>query len=398
MNGVEKFRAAFTSAPGLTHLNNAGLSPISRPAAEVMHYWIERYRTEGMFCNDAYLEAVHEARRDLASFVGAEPQQIAFFQSVASAISQIAFQIGLKAEDEVLMWDQEYGSHLYPWQAACRKVGATLRLIPSAEDMATPVDRLIAAISPQTRIVAISWVQFQTGALCELQPLVMALADRSIKIVVDAFQGIGILPFHFAESGVDAVVGGSHKWMCSAVGVGYLCIRDEFAASLAPHNVGSYTYGTCDDPTDLSCQPKRDALRFEAGSKQVLEIVSLGAAARLLQSCGVELLSREALRLSQSLVEGLQAQGYRCLHSNGSAQRTPHVNFTATSQSPYQTLEEMEQALQAAQVSFARRGPGLRLSPHAHNRDADIERCLKVLARTGPIEQGEISLNYRNLY
>jgi cysteine desulfurase/selenocysteine lyase len=239
MTPVERFSAAFESLPGLTHLNNAGLSPINREAAQVMHSWIERYRTEGMFCNDAYLEAVSVARQDLATFLGARPSQIAFFQSVANAVSQIAFHIGLRPGDEVVMWDQEYGSHLYPWQAACQRTGAELRLVPSGDQLSTPAERLIASVNERTRVIAISWVQFQTGAVCDLEKIVRAIQGRPIRLVVDAFQGLGILPFSFADSGVDALVAGSHKWMTSAVGVGYLCLKEDFAASLAPHNVGS---------------------------------------------------------------------------------------------------------------------------------------------------------------
>lgn len=374
------FAAAFQSAPGLTHLNNAGLSPISVRAAAVMHHWIERYRAEGMFCNDAYLEAVAQARRQLAQFLDAEAGEIAFFQSVAGAVSQMAFQCGLQAGDEVLMWDQEYGSHLYPWQAACRQTGAQLQLVSSTAEMGTPVDRLLAQISERTRVIAISWVQFQTGALCELEPLATVCQKRGIRLIVDAFQGIGVLPFSFRKSGVDAIVGGSHKWMCSAVGVGYLCIRNEFAARLQPHNIGSYTYGTCDDPTDLSCTPKRDALRFEAGSKQVLEILSLGEAARLLEESGLSKVSARALAFSQELADGLESLGYQRIASNGKRQSTPHLNIIPSEKSPYKDLQAMVGALDKARISYARRGPGLRFAPHAHNNEADIQRCLEVLS------------------
>jgi cysteine desulfurase/selenocysteine lyase len=378
---TKSFRDFFKTDPGLTHLNNAGLSPINIEAEAVVHHWVERYRREGMFCNDAYLAAVAEARERFAHFLDADVGSVAFLQSTAHAVSQVAFQLGLRPDDEVIMWDQEYGSHLYPWQEACRRTGARLVLLESGPDLATPVERLLAAVTPRTRVIAVSWVQFQTGALMDLQPITALARDRGIWTVVDGFQGIGLLPFSFRQSGIDVLVGGSHKWMTAPVGVGYLCIRQERVAALKPHSVGAYTYGTCEDPTDLACTPKVDALRFEAGSKQVLEIVALGASAALLSSCDREAMLSDTLGMAQALADGLRSCGYMIASPNGQQQKTALVNVTPGPHAPLPHLDAMSEALTRAKISFARRGPGIRLAPHAHNRWEDIEHALRVLGR-----------------
>lgn len=375
------FRSFFKTDPGLTHLNNAGLSPINIEAEAVVHYWVERYRREGMFCDAAYLEGVDKARGQLASFLDASNGSIAFFQSTANAVSQIAFHLNLKAGEEVIMWDQEYGSHLYPWQEACKRSGADLTLVESDPMMATPIAKLLDRVTSRTRVIAVSWVQFQTGAISDLKALSAFAKSRGIWTVVDTFQGMGVLPFSFRDLDIDAVVGGSHKWMTSPVGVGYLCIKEERARQLIPHNVGAYTFGTCEDPTDLACTPKRDALRFEAGSKQVLEIIALGASAELIQRCKVESIQKTALGLAQELADGLRNLGFSITASNGEQQKSPIVNFSPSTKSSIKTPEEIVEALVRNKISYARRGPGIRLAPHAHNQVADIQRVLEVLNR-----------------
>ncbi|RZA24616.1 MAG: aminotransferase class V-fold PLP-dependent enzyme [Proteobacteria bacterium] len=375
------FRDSFHTDPGLTHLNNAGLSPINIEAEAAVKYWVERYRREGMFCNDAYLEGVDQARLRLANFLDATPGSIAFFQSTANAVSQLAFHVNLKPGDEVVMWDQEYGSHLYPWQEACKRTGATLILVESEDEMATPTEKLLRYVTDKTKVIAVSWVQFQTGALSDLDQLVARAKKNNIWTVVDGFQGIGVLPFSFKTFGIDAVVGGSHKWMTSPVGVGYLCIKEERVKELSPHNIGAYTYGTCEDPTDLACTPKRDALRFEAGSKQVLEIIALGASADLIRRCGLEQISKTAIGLAQSLADGLKNLDYHIVSSNGSKQKTPIVNIVPTDKSPFKTIDDVINRLVSNKVSYARRGPGIRLAAHAHNEPADIERALKLFRK-----------------
>ncbi len=377
---LSDFRNAFVRTPGLTHLNNAGLSPMNLAALEAIRYWAGRYAAEGMFCNDAYLAALAAARADLAAFLDATPGSVAFFPSTAGAISQVAFEIPLAAGDEVLLWDQEYASNLYPWKAACDRAGARLVALPSGPGASTPVERLLEAFTDRTRAVAVSWVQYSSGAVTDLAPLVAEAKRRGAWTVFDVFQGVGHLPFSFRALGADAVCGGSHKWMTAPVGAGYLCIREDRALSLRPRSVGANTYGTCEDRADFACAPKRDALRFEPGSRQILEIVALGASAALLSRAGLAAVSAEALRLAQSLADGLRGAGYAVSAPNGERQATAIVTFAPGPRSPRRTVEEISAALSAHRVSHARRGEGIRLSPHAHDADEDIARALAALA------------------
>jgi selenocysteine lyase/cysteine desulfurase len=376
----KNFRTYFASKPGLIHLNNAGLSPTNIKAEAIVHHWVERYRREGMFCNEAYMEAVEDARHDMAQFLDAEDGSIAFFSCTSAAVSQVAFQIDLKADEEVLMWDQEYGSHLYPWQEACRRSGAQLVLAPSAADGGTPAEKLLKLVSDRTRVIAVSWVQFQNGALTDLEPLAELKKNRDLWIVVDGIQAIGNRPFSFRNSGIDVLVGGSHKWMTAPVGAGYLCIKPERARNLRPHNVGAQTFGSCADPTSMACVPKQDASRFESGSRSVLEILALGASARLIQSLNPARLLQKSLELSQMLADGLDDLGYRVARPNGPTPLTPLLNVTAGAATPLGDVEAMSRALQKNRISHARRGAGIRLSPHAHNNREDIMETLRVLS------------------
>ncbi len=372
---LQNFKKSFVRTPGLIHLNNAGLAPTSIPAAGVVKHWIDRFQNEGMHCNDDYLAAAENARRQLARFVRADPGEIAFFQSTAGAISQVAFGLDLKAKDEVVLWAQEYPSNLYPWKAACDLRGAELKIVKTESDFSTPLAHLISQVTARTRVIAVSWVQYQTGALTDLKALAEFAKSRGIWTVVDVIQGLGVLPFDFHALGIDAACGGSHKWMVSPVGVGFLILRREHAAKLKPITIGAATFGTCEDPSDLNCLPKLDALRFESGSKQVLEITALGASAELLEQTGIDHIQSEAERLGRRLSEGLENQGYQIHRS--SPNNGAFVNFSYQGKS----VLELADQLKKSQISYALRGPGLRLSPHAFNTDSDIDFALEILGR-----------------
>jgi selenocysteine lyase/cysteine desulfurase len=118
--------------------------------------------------------------------------------------------------------------------------------------------------------------------------------------------------------------------------------------------------------------PKLDALKFEAGSKQVLEITALGASIDLILKTGVSAIEKETLRLATKLRVGLEAKGYK-VHSpyEVTNHQSAMVNFIPKDQ----TIE----ALKSIPCNFAIRGPGVRLTPAAFVSDLTIERVLKVL-------------------
>lgn len=370
---LAQFQDAFSRNEDRIHLNNAGLMPTSGFARDIIHHWASRFYEEGMHCNDAYLAAVEMSRAILAQFIGCKPGELAYFQSTAGAISQMAFGLDLKPGDEVLMWDQEYASNLYPWKEACARTGATLVLVKSGPELETSAENLLNAVTTSTRVIAISWVQFQTGAVTDLEKVTALARSKNILTVIDAIQGLGLFPFNFAELGVDAVCGGSHKWLASPVGVGFLCLREELISEVKPLIIGSGTFGTCDDATSLACKPKISADKFEAGSKQVLEIIGLSRSIQLLQGLGISNILRETERLALRLRTGLTDLGFNVHSPHGAVQQGSIVNFSGHS-------ERVMQALRTRAISFAYRGPGVRLSPHALNTERDIDTTLDVLS------------------
>ncbi len=377
---IKEFKASFHKTSARIHLNNSGLAPISKPARDKILYWANRFYEEGFYTDLDYVADVLKSRKNLATLIGCDHSQIAFFQSTASAVSQLAMQFPLTEQDEVIMWECEYGSHLYPWQEAVKRKKAKLILVDPEANLATPVEKIIEKISDKTKVIAISWVQFLTGARSDLKALSKVSKEKGIYLCVDIIQGLGLHDFNMQEWGIDAVYGGSHKWLYSPVGVGYLALSPELIKMIKPHNVGSYTFGTCDDPTSLVCEPKVDALKYEAGSKQVLEITALGASVESILKTSVAEIEKETLRLSSNLRKQLSENGFEVFspYSLGSHQ-TPIVNFLLSNLPKDQSIEKIKKALQSIPCNFAIRGPGVRVSPAAFNTDEEIETVVNVL-------------------
>ena len=371
-----RLRAEFDADDDAILLNNAGVAPMCRPARRAIDK-AARELSRGFFALDELFAEYGRARATYARLCGAQPRDVAMFHTCAAALSQVALGLTLQPGDEIVLWDQEYPSNAYPWHEAARRTGARVRLVPSEPDLSLRQERLHAAITPRTRVVAVSWVQYQTGAVTELGPLAQACRAVGAWLVVDAIQGLGLFTLDLTALGVDAVAGGTHKWLCGPLGHGFLALAPGRAAELRPLLHGAMTYGGPDDMVEPARQALPDARRFEPGSPLLLGALGGAAAVELLLALELPRVHAAALQLAELLIDGLRERGARLLVPQSSGLRSPIVTFVprgAASQ-----VEKIANGLRAQRVACARRAGGLRLAPHAFNTDEDIAGFFRAL-------------------
>lgn len=353
------------------HLNNAGIAPTCARAVQAGQRALAGMQ-DGYFAAPKLLHDHEAARASFARLLGAASEDLAFFHTCAAAASQVALGLSLRPGAEVVVIDQEYASMAYPWRRAAERAGARIVVVESTPDLQCPSERILAAISPRTRVVACSWVQYQTGATIDLR----AVADRVHEVggwlVVDVMQGVGVMPFDMRAHGVDAVCGGTHKWLLGPLSHGYLALAPDRATELAPLLHGAWTYGSPDAEFDPHRPPRPDARRFEPGTPLLVGAISGAAAVELLLAIGIEVVHAEVQLLASTLDAGLRARGYSPLRAPDAA--SPIVNFR-----PRRDASEVAAALLRAGASVAVRAGGLRISPHVHNGPQHIDRCLELL-------------------
>lgn len=378
-DAITEFKAQFERSGTRVHLNNAGQSPISRAAFDTIDEWAKRFYEEGAHSWPPLSQALPQAREDVAKFLGARADELSFFQSAAGAISQVALGMSLTKGDEIIVWDQEYPSNFYPWSEAAKRSGARLIVAESGVHSETPIETISRLITPRTKVIATSWVQYRQGAIIDLVELASLARPKGIFTCVDIIQAAGQMPFDFSSIGIDAACGGSHKWMAACHGAGYLLLRRENLEKIRPLMVGAMTFGTPDSLPSEDAKMRSGSERFEPGGKAFIEILALAASARLLARTGIHEVSKEVNRLSHLLKSGLEERGYQVNSPHGENFRGSIVNFTPTSKSRLKDLSEIQKALEAKEVAYALRPPGIRLSPHAHNTTDEINSVLSLL-------------------
>ena len=202
------------------------------------------------------------ARPQLAKLINAAETDIALVESTSHGLNLIANAIPLKSGDHVLISDLEFIEVAVPWT---QKSGIAIDIVPNRDGQVL-IDDIDAAITPNTRVLAISSVQWSNGFRCDLEALSRLCRDRNVFLILDAVQHIGANPFDIQKTPVDALACGGHKWLMSPFGCGFLYLSPRFRAQLNPPLAGYLSVaepaGGWDTYFQTPCHHPGSPLRF----------------------------------------------------------------------------------------------------------------------------------------
>lgn len=357
------------------HLNNAGLAPMTRSAREaIARMATHQCQKAAAYDFEPYVEEYLLAKKKFAQFLNIHEQGLAATQTCAIAISQVAFGLPLKPGDEILTWEGEYPSNAYPWHSAAQRSGAKVVAVSPEKNYQLRTEKMCDAVNERTRIIAVSWVQYLTGAMSHLQALVDAKKSERTWVVVDAIQGLGVIPFDFQQSGIDAVCFGTHKWLLGPMGQGFLGLAHHRVEELTPIYEGALSYGTWMDSFRPDQPLKRDGGRFEPGAPLVYGVHGAAASLDVLTEIGIKKIHEEALKTAQFARERLLEAGHEVLSIQDEQNQSPIVTFV-----PKTPIETVKERFAKRKVSYAPRAGGIRLGIHAFNTTDEIEEILSLL-------------------
>jgi len=231
----DSVRALFPLDPDLVQLAAFVLAAHPRPVRDA----IERHRRGLDADTDAYLHRhgvpEDELRTVAVAYLGGDPGQVAFTDSTTMGLGLLYSGLRLRPDQDVLTSTHDFAAHHTALGLMSRRTGAPVRRVPLYDDphAATEADivaRLRAAIAPNTRVVAVTWVHSSTGVRLPVPAIAAMLAevnagrapdDRAL-LCVDGVHGFGAVDLPVAELGCDFLATGTHKWLFGPRGTGLL--------------------------------------------------------------------------------------------------------------------------------------------------------------------------------
>ena len=380
------YRDLFDLPADVAYLDHAATGVLSRPAREAAAAFLDARagrdseRSPNNFPAD--LERVERARQRAAALIGADVRNVETVPNTSVGLGLLANGLDWEPGDRVVVPACEFPANVLPWRALEHR-GVVVDLVPHHEGTFS-VDDVAAAIRPETRLVAVSWVQFLSGFRCDLDAIAELCRDRGALLAVDAIQGVGALRLDVGAVRPDLMAFGGHKWLCSMQGAGMVYVADTLLDRLRPAR--GWLNGPIDwddlEATDLALHD--DATRFRLGTLPTAQLYALDAALGLFLDLGPDVVEEAVLGGAGRLAEGLERLGARRYGSDRPAGlRSAHASGIVTV--AVDDPEGLHAWLAERGVTASVRNRLVRFAPHAHTRDADIDRALDAVASFGRV-------------
>jgi cysteine desulfurase/selenocysteine lyase len=368
-----EFRRQMPVTERWAYLDHAAVGPLPTPSAAAVVEWAQQASQSGGMSWPDWDRGSSELRPAFASLIGASTEEIALIRNTTEGISLVAEGFRWQPGDNVVTLADEFPTNQYPWMNLAEREVETRR-VPTTEGKADP-DRLAAACDRRTRIVAISWVSYSSGWRNDLA-LMAEIAHRcGALLMVDAVQGLGVIPLDVRSIPVDFLAADGHKWMLGPEGAGVLYIRREHLDRLRALGVGwnSVVHAHEFDRIELTLKPT--AARYEGGSRNMVGSLGLLASLRLLGRFGPEAIFHRISQITDAACQRLAQIGVE-IHSD---RRPEHKSGIVVFKVPGRDPQGVRQKCLAQGVVLSRRGVGLRISPHAYNDESDIDRLISAI-------------------
>lgn len=233
-------------------------------------------------------DAMERARNRIASFIHApHPEEIIFTRGTTESINLVAQGFAsslLQPGDEVIISALEHHSNLVPWQQACLRTGAQLKIIPLDESGQIRLGDFRNLLSEKTRIVAIAHVSNVLGTILPVQDIIDLAHRRGIPVLIDGAQAVQHLPIDVSQLGCDFYAFSGHK-IYGPTGIGILYGKGSWLEKIPPFQFGGEMIEIVSfEKTTFNEIP----FKFEAGTPNVEGIIGLAAALDYLCQIGLE--------------------------------------------------------------------------------------------------------------
>lgn len=311
-------RSLFPDLEAVAYLNHAAISPLSLPVRQAIHAVADDLGRRG---SDAFLTWHAERQRLrhlLARLLHASADDLALVANTTRGVSDIALCLPWRPGDRVLLFRDEFPAVVTPWQRVAELFQLELEFLPAHDRL----HHLHAALRRPARLVALSAVQFQTGARAPLAELAALCHEHGAELFVDAIQALGVCPLDVTATGVDYLSAGSHKWMMGSDGIACLYVRPDRVAALQPRVAGWLSH---EDGLGFlfagaghlrADRPIRQRIDFvEGGAPNTLGAAALAASLDLILGLGVPAIHTHVQTYLDELEAGLRELHFTSLRS-----------------------------------------------------------------------------------
>ena len=224
--------------PGVDFLNHGSFGACPSPVLEAQQQLREELERQPIrFMLRDLPGRLALARKALGSFVGADPDDLAFVSNATTGVNTVLRSLRFEAGDELITTNQAYNACRNALTAAASRDGATLVVADVPFPVRSPaevVEAILGRVTSRTRLVLLDHVTSPTGVVWPVKQIVGALAGPGIDTLVDGAHAPGMLPLNVEDIGAAYYSGNCHKWLCAPKGAAFLHVRRDRQHRIRP--------------------------------------------------------------------------------------------------------------------------------------------------------------------
>ncbi len=360
MTNWEEVRKQFPVLQKYIYLNAAGGSPMSSLSAAAGKKYFDEMLSEGDLPYENWIKRTEETRKKMAGLINASSDEIGFTMNTSSGMSIISRM--LENQGDVLTMKDEFPSSTIPWINNGYKV-----LFIEPHQNTYPVEIIEKNISPGTRVLVTSYVQYRTGFRQDLKSVGEMCKKHKLIYVVNATQGIGVLPIDVKDAGIDFMAFSGLKWTTSGYGAGVIFISSEMLKSFNLPVAGWQSPVFPDEMDNSNFQLRKEASAVEAGCPHFPSVFALGGALDLINSIGVDNIHKRIISLNKLTQAKIEQLGLDLITPAGDNQRSGILIIKT------RNAKSITNELARRKIIVSARGEGIRVSISFFNNESDID-------------------------
>jgi len=363
----------FPFSSDYTFLNHAAVSPWPRRTARAIQAFADENVHTGPVFYPRWMAVEDNLRKQLAELINApSAEDIALLKNTSEGLSVVAYGIDWQAGDNIVTSNQEFPSNRIVWESLSDQ-GVTLREADIGAEMG-PEAALEALCDENTRLMAISSVQYATGLTVDLVRLGSFCRANDILFCIDGIQSIGALQMDVQAIEADFLIADGHKWMMAPEGLALFYCRESRRNQL---KIRQFGWRMIENPIDFDQRdwsPATSARRFECGSPNMLGIHGMSASIGLLLEVGMPVIEQQVCAGGDYLAESLKkmdgisicAEDTRC----GGIVAFRHAEIA---------VEVLYNRLQTHNIICAVRAGAIRFAAHFYTHRALLDHALEAV-------------------
>ena len=383
---LEQFRKETRGTGKKIHFNNAGASlPPDVVVDTVVGYLQEEALLGGYETEFKYREQLEHTYQLIARLINAQPDEIAIVENASTAWGLAFNGIDFKKDDVIITSEMEYITNLLGFLHAQKKHGVIPEVIPNDEYGNFSLQALEAAITPKTRLIAITHIASTAGGMTPIAEIGKIARKHGILYLVDACQTVGQVPINVDEICCDILAVTGRKYLRAPRGTGFLYVRKQVQDQLNLILMDGYTARLT---SEHDYEVRNDGRRFELYEKNRALTLGLARAVEYALNIGVDRTWQRIQQLAGSMRKQLRDMAFITVHDSGEQQcgivtfsvngidsglvktRLAEKNINVSVGRPHSTLLYMNKNKLSSIV---------RASVHYYNTETEIKELCQVL-------------------